>query len=109
MASWADLYTSSNSTPLGFTLADLNTKTGRTMTDYATNVRQQAQGFDRAVGDTVAGFSARGAGRSSAKNMATNRMFEDFGEDAAQNRLQYNRALEDLQQQRRLATFGAVY
>ena len=66
-------------------------------------------GFDRAVGDTVAGFSSRGAGRSSAKNMATNRMFEDFGEDAAQNRLQYNRALEDLQQQRRLATFGAVY
>jgi hypothetical protein len=109
MAGWADLYNPPPGVPLGFTLGDINTQGSRLRQDAAVSQFEQARGFGRAAADTVSHFSAQGAGRSSAKNLATNRMFEDYTSDAAKSHLNLDRALDDLRRQRALATFGVIY
>ncbi len=109
MAGWADLYAPQSAVPLGFTLGDIAKKRANTSIDAATDEFDRGKGYGRALEDTVSSFSSRGAGYSSAKNKATNRMFEDYTEDTAKGRLGLSRALDDLDQQRRLATFGVIY
>lgn len=109
MAGWADLYNPPSGVPLGFTLGDIATKRARAQQDFGQQKFDQGQAYSRAVTDTVGSFAARGAGRSGAKNQATNRIFEDYTRDQGKGQLDLNRALEDLDRQRRLATMGVIY
>lgn len=108
MATFADFYQPYTGTPLGFTLGDLRQSEGQLTTNRGLDRFQMGRDFDRAALDTVRGFSARGAGRSSAKNQATNRLYEDYTFGQGRAETSYNQALADLQRQRRLATFGVL-
>lgn len=108
MAGFADFYQPYTGTPLGFTLGEIATRRGDLGTSRSLDRFQSGRQYDRAVGDTVSTFSAQGAGRSSAKNQATNRLYEDYTFGEGRNELAYNQALRDLDRQRRLAVFGIL-
>lgn len=109
MAGFADFYQPPAGTPLGFTLGDLASKRNDLNVNQGLSRFELGRQTDRAAHDTVASFSARGAGRSSAKNLATNRLYEDSTWAGGKSEIGYSQALRDLDRSRRLATFGVLY
>lgn len=108
MAGFADFYSAPSGTPLGFTLGDLAAQRGDLTVNQGLNRFELGRQTDRGAADTVARFSAQGAGRSSAKNRATNRLYEDATFAGGRSEIAFNQALADLDRQRRLATFGVL-
>ncbi len=109
MAGFGDFYTPPQGTPLGFTLADISARRSDLTVNQGLNRFELGRNTDRAAQDTVNRFSAQGAARSSAKNQATNRLYEDSTWAGGRSEVGFSQALNDLDRQRRLATFGVLY
>lgn len=109
MAGFGDFYQPPSVTPLGFTLGEIAAKKGDLTVNHGLNQFEMGRTTDRAAQDTVNRFSAQGASRSSAKNQATNRLYEDSTWAGGREQIGFNQAINDLDRQRRLATFGVLY
>lgn len=109
MAGFSDFYQPPQGTPLGFSLADIAARKSDLTVNQGLNRFELGRNTDRAAADTVNRFSAMGAGRSSAKNQATNRLYEDSTWAGGRSEVGFSQALNDLDRQRRLATFGVLY
>jgi hypothetical protein len=109
MASFGQFYTPPQGTPLGFTLGEIAAKKGDLNVNQGLNRFELGRQTDRAIDDTHAKFATQGSFYGSARRKATNKIYEDSTWAGGRSEIGFSQAINDLDRQRRLATFGVLY